>query len=136
MANVDRYHGKAYAASFYGYQPRAVQICNSTDKPFSYDSSTNPIVEDNYEKAIKAFGQIGTVVLLGLAGGDYAYFSAVFDGATVNDGPGADTDGQWGALKDALASQLGYDAANFGISGDATTLNQMGRWVGDNNFNT
>ena len=63
MASLDRSHGKAYAASFYGYQPRAVQIYNEVDKIFSYDSSENPIVEDNYEKAIKACGQVGTIVL-------------------------------------------------------------------------
>lgn len=134
MASLDRAHGKAYAASFYGYQPRAVQIYNTSDKPFSYDSSENPIVEDNYEKAIKACGQVGSVILLGSSDSDYSYFTAVFDGATVNDGPGADTDGQWGALKDALAGQLGLSASNFNITGDATTLNSMGRWVGDDDF--
>jgi len=134
MASLDRNNGKAYAASFYGYQPRAVQIYNEVDKIFSYDTSVNPIVEDNYEKAIKACGQVGTIIILGSSNTDYSYFTAVFDGATVNDGPGADTDGEWGALKDALAGQLNIPAANISITGDATTLNSMGRWVGDNNF--
>ena len=134
---LDRYHGKAYAASFYGYQPRAVQIYNSSDKPFDYDSTVNSdgtIVEDNYDKSVKACEQIGSIILLGSSNSDYSYFTAVFDRATVNDGPGATTAGTWGALKDALASQLGVSAGNFDITGDATTLDSMGHWVGTSNF--
>ena len=134
MAIFSPAHGKAYAASFYGYQPRAVQVYNTSDKPFSYDSSTNPIVEANYDKSVKACEQIGSIILLGSSNSDYSYFTAVFDGATVNDGPGATTAGTWGALKDALASQLGVSAGNFDITGDATTLDSMGHWVGTTNF--
>ena len=134
MADLSRYHGKAYAASFYGYQPRAVQVYNTSDKPFSYDSSTNPIVEDNFDKSVKAAEQFGSIILLGSSNGDYSYFTAVFDAATVNDGPGTTTAGTWGALKDALANQLGVSAGNFDITGDATTLDSMGHWVGTNNF--
>ena len=128
MADFGRVNGKAYAASFYGYQPRMVQIQNSSDSPFTYDSSTNPIVEDNYDKTVKACEQIGSIVILGSANGNYDYFTAVFDGATVNDGPGATTAGTWGALKDAVASQLGLSAGNFDVR-DATTLDSMGHWV-------
>ena len=133
MASLNRVHGKAFAASFYGIQPRAVQIYNSSDSPFSYDSSENPVVDDNYDKAVKACAQIGSIVILG-GHSDYDYFTAVFDGATVNDGPGDTTDGTWGALKDALANQLGLTASNFNIRGDATALNARGRWVGDIDF--
>ena len=137
MASLNRFHGKAYAASFYGYQPRAVQIYNEVDKAFSYDTGNNAdgsIIEDNYEKTIKALAQIGSIILLGSSNGDYSYFSAVFDGATVNDGPGDTTDGQWGALKDAIAAQLDIPAANLSVTGDATTIDSMGHWVGTNNF--
>lgn len=133
MASLDRSHGKAYAASFYGYQPRAVQIYNSGDSPFTRVSGVNPVTEDGYDKAVKACSQVGSIIILGNTS-DYDYFTAVFDGATVNDGPGATTAGTWGALKDALASELGYAASRFDITGDANGLDAKGRWVGTEDF--
>ena len=132
MAIFSPAHGKAYAASFYGYQPRAVQIHNNTNSPFTRVTTT-PITEDGYDKAARACAQVGSLIIIGNTS-DYAYFTAVFDGATVNDGPGTTTAGTWGALKDALASQLGYAAGNFSITGDANGLDAKGRWVGTDSF--
>jgi hypothetical protein len=126
MASISRVNGTPAAGSFYGYQFVVVKIAASASvfTADSVDGTTLAITEGGYTKAIKAAEQIGSFIILGNRNADY--FSAVFDRSTLNDGPGATTSGTFGALKDALDSEVG--GATWTIT-TSTALNGLGTFT-------
>jgi hypothetical protein len=126
MASIARVNGTPANGSFYGYQPVVVKIAASASV-FTADSvngTTKVITEGGYSQAVRAVQQVGSVIILGARDADY--FTAVFDGATLNNGPGGTTSGTFGALKDALDSEVG--TATWTIT-TSTALNGAGTFT-------
>ena len=125
MASVDRFNGSPAAGSFYGYQFVAIKVANSNNV-FTADSggAGTAITEGGYSKAVKAFGQISSLICLGtqVAGS----FTAIVDAATVNAGPGGTTSGAYGALKDAMVSQIGGSASDYTVTTSTALLGSGG----------
>ena len=126
MASISRVNGTPAAGSFYGYQPVVVKIAASASvfTADSVDGTTLAITEGGYTKAIKACEQVGSFIILGARDADY--FTAVFDRSTLNNGAGATTSGAFGALKDALDSEVG--GATWTIT-TSTALNGAGTFT-------
>lgn len=116
MAGITRVHGATAAGAFYGLQPVFVKILVATS---TYNMHTNAsAVGSNFEEAVRALQTVASPVIVGTpaaVSSDSVLVCAV-DGATFNDGPGATTAGQYGALKDALASASGASAGAFTIT--------------------
>jgi len=126
MASIARVNGTPANGSFYGYQPVVVKIAANASV-FTADSvngTTKVITEGGYSQAVRAVQQVGSVIILGARDADY--FTAVFDGATLNNGPGGTTSGTFGALKDALDSEVG--GATWTIT-TSTVLNGAGTFT-------
>jgi hypothetical protein len=131
MADVSRVHGSPATGGFYGLQG-ALVIVNYSNKftADSVDGTTKVITEGGYAKAVKALQQVASIVWLGDHDSGDDYFSAIVDSATFNTGGGATTSGAYGALADALTSQLGGTASSY-QSGTSvyTTLKGDGTWA-------
>jgi hypothetical protein len=126
MASISRVNGTPAAGSFYGYQFVVVKIAANASV-FTADSvngTTKVITEGGYSQAVRAAHQVGSIIILGARDADY--FTVVFDRATLNDGAGATTSGTFGALKDALDSEVG--GATWTIT-TSTTLNGAGTFT-------
>lgn len=125
MPGVDRVHGSPIAGAFYGYPPLVLKILNTGTFTADTGGGTTAIVEGGYSKAVKAIGTVGSIVWLGTQTDNT--LTAIVDYPSFNLGAGATTAGMFGALKDALVSEVGSSAALYNIS-TATTL------TGDGNF--
>ena len=132
MAEIGRVHGIPATGGFYGMQGALVVIDYSGK--FTNDgvvSGTDPtIVQGGYSKAVRALEQVASVIWLG-DNSNTRYFSAIVDLATFNTGSGATTSGAYGALADALTSEIGSGTAGTYQSGTAvyTTLKGDGTWA-------
>ena len=127
MADVGRFNGSPAAGSFYGYQFVVIKVANSNNV-FTADSggAGTAITEGGYAKAVKALGQISSLICLGAqANGS---FCAIVDAATVNAGPGGTTSGAYGALKDAMVSQIGGSASDYVVT-TSSALNGAGTFT-------
>jgi hypothetical protein len=130
MASISRVNGTAQAGAFYGLKGALVTV-NYTDK-FTADSVDGylAITEGGYSKAVKALEQVASIIWLGARHSGSDYFSAIIDYATFNDGAGATTTGQYGALADALTSELGGTATTYQSQTTVyTTLAGDGTWA-------
>ena len=127
MADVSRYNGSPAAGSFYGYQFVVIKVANSNNV-FTADSggSGTAITEGGYSKAVKALAQIGSLIVLGTQAA--GTFTAIVDAATVNNGAGATTSGAYGALKDAMVSQIGGSASDYVVT-TSSALNGAGTFT-------
>jgi hypothetical protein len=116
MAEIARIHGTVQAGQFYGYTFKVIKI-NRTDA-FTADSvdGNNVITEGGYTKAVKAIMQLGTIVIMGARHSGSDYVSCIVDGSTFNAGPSSTTAGNFGALKDELAAEVGGIASNYTIT--------------------
>lgn len=127
MAGIDRVNGAPSAEAFYGgYQPLVIKVENNGVFTANTGGGTTAIVEGGYAKAVKALQTVGSIVWLGTQTANS--FTAVVDGATVNRGAGATTAGTWGALKDALASEVGGAAGDFTVT-SSNALNGAGTFT-------
>jgi hypothetical protein len=130
MASISRVNGTAQTGAFYGLKP-ALVVINYTNV-FTSDSVAGDltITEGGYTKAVKALEEVASIIWLGAHHSGDDYFSAIVDYATFNTGPGTDTSGTYGALADALKSQIGGTAATY-QSGTSvyTTLAGDGTWA-------
>lgn len=126
MAGIGRVHGAPAAGAFYGLQPTVVKVA-ATGK-FTADSGTAPtaITEGGYTKAVKAMQTVGSIVWL--AARDADVFTAVVDGATLNNGAGATTAGAFGALRDAMVSNCGGVVGDYTVT-TSTALNGDGTFT-------
>ena len=122
MADIKRVNGTATGGGFYGYQYTVIRVQNNNVFTADTVAADLTITEGGYTKAIKAAEMIGSIVILGDRDSGADYFTAVFDRATLNDGAGATTAGTWGALKDALASEVGGSAGDYTVV-SSTALN-------------
>ena len=119
MADLPRVNGTVQPASFYGLKFKAIKIA-ATGKftPDSVDTSTFPgynnIVEGGYTKAVKAVEQCGSIIIQSARTANT--FAVIVDGSTFNAGTGHDTPGAYGALKDALASEVGGTSSDYTIT--------------------
>ena len=126
MADLNRVNGTVFAASLYGYAFKAIKIARANVLTAdTVNGTTLAITEGGYSKAMKAIMQCGTIVIACAQDGGDDYVSVIVDGSTFNDGPGVDTAGAFGALKDALISEIGGVAGNYTIS-SGSTLNADG----------
>lgn len=116
MAGVDRVHGHPLPGAFYGYSPLVLKITNTGT--FTADTGTSAIIEGGYSKAVKAVQTVGSIVWLGTQTDNS--FATIVDAPTFNTGPGATTTGLFGALKDALVSEIGGLAVQYQISSSTT----------------
>lgn len=114
MAGIDRVNGAPAAGAFYGYQPLVVKVAATNKFTASTGGGTSAIVEGGYAKAVKAVQTVGSVVWLGARSA--SAFTVVVDGATVNRGAGATTAGAFGALIDALVSEVGGSAGDYTVT--------------------
>ena len=126
MASLNRVNGSPATGGFYGFQGALVVVTASGKfGADAVDGTTKVITPGGYSGAVKALGQVGSLIWLGAqASGSFA---AIVDGATLNSGPGATTSGDYGALKDALVSECGGTAGNYSIA-VSTVLGSDGSW--------
>jgi len=130
MASISRVNGTTQTGAFYGMKP-ALVIVNYSNV-FTADSVAGDltITEGGYTKAVKALEEVASIIWLGARHSGADYFSAVIDYSTFNDGAGATTTGQYGALADALASQVGGTATTYQSQTTVyTTLAGDGTWA-------
>lgn len=127
MAEIGRFNGSPAAGSFYGYQFVVIKVANSNNV-FTADSggAGTAITEGGYSKAVKALAQIGSLIVLGTQAA--GTFTAIVDAATVNNGAGGTTSGAYGALKDAMVSQIGGSASDYTVT-TSTALNGAGTFT-------
>ena len=127
MAEISRVHGSPAAGGFYGMQGALIKIdaSNKFDVD-TVDGTTKAITPLGYSGAVKALGQVASVVWLG-ANTDNDHFAAIVDYATYNAGYGATTEAANGALKDALAAECGGTASDYTVN-VYTTLTNIGGW--------
>ena len=128
MASISRVNGTPAGGEFYGYQFIVVKVANSNNvfTADAVDGTTKVITEGGYSQGVRAAQQIGSMVALG--GQANAGFCAIFDQATLNNGPGATTSGAFGALKDAFVSEIGGSAGDYTIT-TSTALNAAGTFT-------
>ena len=129
MADLNRINGTVYATSLYGYALKAIKIARANVLTAdSVNGTTLAITEGGYSKAMKAIMQCGTIVIACAQDGGDDYVTVIVDGSTFNDGPGLTTAGAYGALKDALVSEIGGIAGNYTIT-YSNTLNADGTFT-------
>lgn len=126
MAGVDRVNGSPIPGAFYGYPPLVLKILNTGTFTADSGGGTTAIVEGGYSKAVKAIGTVGSIIWLGTQ--TSSTFTVIVDYPSFNLGSGATTSGLFGALKDALVSEVGSSAGLYNIS-SATTLTADGNFV-------
>lgn len=114
MAGVDRVNGVPSTGAFYGLSPIVLRITNTATFTANSGGGTSEITEGGYTKAVKAVQTVGSIVWLGTQTDNS--FAAIVDGPTLNTGDGATTTGLFGALKDALVSNVGSLAVRYQIS--------------------
>jgi len=129
MAGIARVHGAVAAQGFYGLQPLVVKVGKSNVMTATtYDGNGNIDTIGGYDLAVTAIETVASIVWLGAVDGGADYVTAVVDGATINAGAGATTAGAYGALKDALASQLGGTGSDYTVT-TSSTLNGVGTFT-------
>lgn len=128
IGQIDKVHGSAAPGAFYGLQPLVVKVADSTNgfTADTVDGNGQITAEGGYAKAVKALESVASVVWLGAqANGS---FTAVVDGGTANNGAGATTAGAWGALRDAMVSQVGGSAGDYTVT-TSSVLNGAGTFT-------
>lgn len=128
MAGIARKNGSPLAGAFYGLQPTVVLITTTNLMTADTGGGTTEIVEGGRTKAIRALQTVASIVWLGGQHGGNDYVCAVVDGATLNNGAGLTTAGAFGALKDALAAEVGGVPGDYTIT-TSTALNADGTFT-------
>ena len=128
MAEIGRISGSPAAGQFYGYNFVVIKVANSNNvfTADAVDGTTRIITPGGYSGAVKALAQIGSLIVLGTQAA--GTFTAIVDAATVNNGPGGTTSGAYGALKDALVSQISGTASDYTVT-TSTALNGAGTFT-------
>jgi len=130
VSTISRTHGQAAAGAFYGVQPLVVKVAATGKFTASTGGGTSAITEGGYDKAVKALQQVASIVWLG--GQDDDNFTAIVDGASVNQGDG--TGGNSGATtgfaayKAALVANCGGSTGNYTIT-TSSALNGAGTFT-------
>jgi len=125
-AGITRIHGQAAAGAFYGLQPLVLKVGKSnvmtadTVVSGGGNSGDTLVTEGGYSKAVRAIQTVASIVWLGAVDGGEDFVTAIIDAGTFNDGPGATTAGQYGALKDALGAQFGNAGSGYSVATYAT----------------
>ena len=120
MPGFTRVHGTATTYAFYGLQPVVLLIAkDNTFTASAMDANGKLVTEGGFDKGVKAIETVASIVWLGADqdstnGGDT--MAVIVDGTNFNNGAGQTTDGTYGALKDALVSQLGGSAGQYTIT--------------------
>ncbi len=118
MPGVDRVNGVPTTGAFYGLSPLVLKITNTATFTANSGGGTTAITEGGYAKAIKSVQTVGSIVWLGTQTDNS--FACIVDGPTLNTGPGVTNTGLFGALKDALVSNVGGLAVEYQISSSTT----------------
>ena len=90
---IDRKNGSVVnPRGFFGYQPVFLKVADTNVGTADTGGGTTAIVEGNYTKAIRAIGQLGSIVYLGTRANNQ--FVVVLDKASANpyDTANSDTD--------------------------------------------
>lgn len=90
---IDRKNGSVLnPRGFFGYQPVFLKVADTNVGTADTGGGTTAIVEGNYTKAIRAIGQLGSIVYLGTRANNQ--FVVVLDKASANpyDTANSDTD--------------------------------------------
>jgi hypothetical protein len=113
LSQIGRVHGTASAGAFYGIQPLAVRVTDSSSNftADSVDGTTGVITEGGYSKMVRAIQTLGSVVILGTQAN--GAFCAVVDGASFNAGGDATNTG-WGGILKTLATAVADDIGTPG----------------------
>lgn len=127
MADFGKVHGTPAAGAFYGLQFTVVNVAANSGvfTADSVDSTTKVITEGGYTKAVRAAEVIGSIVVLGAR--DASYFTAIYDGSTLDNGPGGTTSSAFGALIDAFLSEVN-SGATYTVT-TSTVLNGAGTFT-------
>jgi hypothetical protein len=129
LSQIGRVHGQAAAGAFYGLQPLVVKVAATGKFTASTGGGTSAITEGGYDKAVRALQQVASIVWLGAQDDDN--FTAVVDGASVNQGDGTGGSGAttgFAAYKAALVANCGGSTGNYTIT-TSSALNGAGTFT-------
>jgi hypothetical protein len=129
LSQISRTHGTSAAGAFYGIQPLVVKVAATGKFTASSGGGTSAITEGGYDKAVKALQQFASIVWLGAQDDDN--FTAVVDGASVNQGDGTGGAGAstgFAAYKAALVANCGGSTGNYTIT-TSSALNGAGTFT-------
>jgi hypothetical protein len=116
---IDRKNGSVVnPAGFFGYQPVFLKVAGTNVGTADTGGGTAAIVEGNYTKAIRAIGELGSIVYLGTRANNQ--FVVVLDKASANPYVSANTDTDLAAAVDAAVE------AATGLSGAVTVTDISG----------